>query len=97
MILSAFWMGYGSQDSGSDRLRSRFLMPTSVVGTKRTCRNGRLMSAPGGETDVRQLGRDVRVWTLNGHSVGIRRCVRERFWNCQSVPMRGRVMACFDP
>ena len=24
------------------------------------------MSAPGGETDIRQLGRDVRVLTLNG-------------------------------
>ena len=33
----------------------------SVVGTKRTCRNGRLMSALGGEADVRQPGRDVRV------------------------------------
>jgi hypothetical protein len=34
---------------------------TSAFGTKRTCRNGRLMSALGGEADVRQPGRDVRV------------------------------------
>ena len=29
--------------------------------TKRTCRGGSWMSALGGETDIRQLGRDVRV------------------------------------
>jgi hypothetical protein len=33
----------------------------STHGTKRTYRNGRLKSAPGGETDIRQRGRDVRV------------------------------------
>jgi hypothetical protein len=33
---------------------------------------------------------------INGHSVGIRR-VQERFWYCQSVPMRGRVLSAFDP
>jgi len=29
------------------------------IGTKRTCRDGLWMSVLGGETDIRQLGRDV--------------------------------------
>jgi hypothetical protein len=33
----------------------------SAFGTKRTCRSGRGMSALGGETDIRQASRDVRV------------------------------------
>jgi hypothetical protein len=34
--------------------------------------------------------------SLNGHSVAICR-VQERFWGCQSVPIRLRVLAYFNP
>ena len=35
------------------------ILITSDIGTKRTCHDGLWMSALGGETDIRQLGRDV--------------------------------------
>ena len=35
-------------------------LATSEIGTFRSCRSGRSMSAPGGGTDIRQIGRDFR-------------------------------------
>ncbi len=42
---------------------------TSVFGTKRTSHDGLWMSVLGGETDIRQLGRDVAFWTQLRHRV----------------------------
>src|SRR5260370_3754065 len=89
---------FGGNGWISGRLNDPSLRNCRCVGSWARTGHGLMsdLSPLSGVADVICSERVFPVLTLNAQSVGLCR-VQERFWSCQSVPMRRVVLAYFNP